>query len=117
MLDLNETKNTLAKGIVVESRLDKGLGPIATILIQRGTLQKGDVFVCGSQYSRVRLLLNERNNKIDFAYPSDPVQILGFEKVPNAGDVFKVYDDEQKAKKITPNNQQIDENIIICNVR
>jgi len=101
MLDLNETKNTLAKGIVVESRLDKGLGPIATILVQRGTLQKGDVFVCGSQYSKVRLLLNERNNKIDFAYPSDPVQILGFEKVPNAGDIFKVYDDEQKAKKIT----------------
>jgi len=101
MLDLNEVKDTQAKGIVVESRLDKGLGPIATILVQRGTLQKGDVFVCGAQYSKVRLLLDERNNKVDFAYPSDPVQILGFEKVPNAGDVFKVYEDEQKAKKIT----------------
>ena len=101
MLDLKEAKDCSAKGIVLESRLDKGLGPIATILIQRGNLNQGDIFVCGSQYSKVRLLLNERNNKVDNALPSDPVQILGFDKVPNAGDVFKVYEDEQEAKKIT----------------
>ena len=101
MIDLMAAKDCTAKGIVIESKLDKGLGPIATVLIQSGTLSKGNIFVCGSQYSKVRLLLNERSNKVEKAYPSDPVQILGFQKVPNAGDVFKVYEDEQEAKKIT----------------
>ena len=101
MIDLMSAKDCTAKGIVIESKLDKGLGPIATVLIQSGTLTKGNIFVCGSQYSKVRLLLNERSKAVDVAYPSDPVQILGFQKVPNAGDVFKVHEDEQEAKKIT----------------
>ena len=100
MLDLKAAKDINAKGIVIESKLDKGLGPIATILVQKGTLQRGSAFICGSQYSKVRLLLNERHAKVEKAYPSDPVQVLGFNKVPNAGDILKVYTDENKAKKI-----------------
>ncbi len=100
MLNLKANKKTTAFGTVVESKLDKGLGPIATILIQKGTLNIGDVFICGPQYSKVRAMLNERNQNVDIAVPSDPVQILGFNKVPKAGETFKVFNDEKEAKRI-----------------
>ncbi|MAQ43126.1 MAG: translation initiation factor IF-2 [Candidatus Marinimicrobia bacterium] len=100
ILSLKANKNTESLGTIVESRLDKGFGPIATVLIQKGTLKKGDIFLCGSQYGRVRAMLNERNNNLDNAFPSDPVQILGFQKVPKAGEIFKVFLDEKDAKRI-----------------
>jgi len=100
LLDLKAYYDVPAKGIIVESKLDKGQGAKATVLIQQGTLHKTDIFVCGSQTSKVREMFNERNVKIKKALPSDPVQILGFEKVPNAGEVFKVYKDDREAKKI-----------------
>ena len=100
ILNLKANKETESLGTVVESRLDKGLGPIATVLIQKGTLKKGDIFLCGSQYGRVRAMLNERNKNLDNAFPSDPVQILGFQKVPKAGETFKVFLDERDAKRI-----------------
>ena len=100
ILSLKANKDTESLGTIVESRLDKGFGPIATVLIQKGTLKKGDIFLCGSQYGRVRAMLNERNNNLDNAFPSDPVQILGFQKVPKAGEIFKVFLDEKDAKKI-----------------
>ena len=100
ILSLKANKDTESLGTIVESRLDKGFGPIATVLIQKGTLNKGDIFLCGSQYGRVRAMLNERNNNLDNAFPSDPVQILGFQKVPKAGEIFKVFLDEKDAKKI-----------------
>ena len=108
MLELKASLSCAAKGIVVESKLDKGLGPIATILVQHGELKKGDIFVCGSQYSRIRELLNERNDKMEVAHPSDPVQILGFSKVPNAGDIITIYESEREAKKISLERSQIE---------
>ncbi len=107
VLDLKAIKEGAAKGTVIESRLDKGLGPISTILIEQGTLHKGDIFVCGTQHSKVRALLNERNQRIKMATPSDPVQVLGFEDVPNAGDNFIVMSDEREAKKIALGRSQI----------
>jgi len=100
ILNLKANKETIAFGTIVESKLDKGLGPIATVLIQKGTLKKSDVFLCGSQSGKVRAMLNERGNNVESAYPSDPVQILGFDSVPKAGETFKVFLDEREAKKI-----------------
>ncbi len=100
ILDLKANKDTTAFGTIVESKLDKGLGPIATILVQKGTLNVGDVFLSGSQYGKVRGMLNERSNHIKNAYPSDPVQVLGFSSVPKAGETFKVYPQERDARKI-----------------
>ena len=90
LLDLKANYECDARGIVVESRLDKGLGSVATLLVQHGELNKGDIFLCGSQYSKVRDLLNERNESIITAKPSDSIQVLGFQRVPNAGEIFKV---------------------------
>jgi len=107
ILDLKANKNTLARGVVVESRLDKGLGAIATVLIQKGTLKRGDIFVCGTQFTRVRAMLNERGHRVQEAFPSDPVQILGFTEVPNAGDMLTVFTDEKEAKRIAQERSQI----------
>ena len=107
VLDLKAIKDAPAKGTVIESRLDKGLGPISTILIEHGTVKKGDIFVCGTQFSKVRSILNERNQRIDKAYPSDPVQILGFDNVPNAGDKFVVMSDDREARKIALGRSQL----------
>ena len=108
MLDLKAPVDCPAKGIVIESRLDKGLGAIATVLIQSGTLKKGDSFLCGTQVSKVREILNERGKKIDSAYPSDPVQILGFTEVPKAGETFKHITNEREAKKIALSRSRIE---------
>ena len=108
VLDLKAQFTCPAKGVIVESRLDKGLGPIATILVQHGTLKRGDIFLCGSQYSKVRELLNERSDVMKSALPSDPVQVLGFNSVPNAGEIFKIYKDEREAKKIALQRSQLE---------
>ena len=107
VLDLKANKDTLARGVVVESRLDKGLGAIATVLIQKGTLKRGDIFVCGTQSTRVRAMLDERGNRVTQAFPSDPVQILGFTEVPNAGDILTVFNEEKEAKHIAQERSQI----------
>ena len=107
LLDLKAPVNIRAKGTIIESKLDKGQGPKATVLIQEGTLAKGDIFVCGDQSSKVREMLNERNYKISKALPSDPVQVLGFEKVPNAGEILTVFNDEREAKKIAQQRSRL----------
>ena len=107
VLDLKAVRDASASGIVIESKLDKGLGPISTILIQEGTLNIGDIFVCGTQYSKVRSILDERNHKLENGYPSDPVQILGFDTVPNAGDSFVVLNEEREARKIALHRSQL----------
>ena len=107
VLDLKANSDTFARGVVVESRLDKGLGAIATVLIQKGTMKRGDIFVCGTQSTRVRAMLNERGNRITQALPSDPVQVLGFTEVPNAGDILTVFGDEKEAKRIAQERSQI----------
>jgi len=107
VLELKANQNTEAKGIVIESRLDKGLGAVATVVINKGTLRKGEIFVCGNQFGKVRAMMNERSQKLTEALPSDPVQILGFEDVPKAGDAFTVFTDEREAKKIATERSQL----------
>ena len=112
VLDLKAPQECLCKAVVIESRLDKGIGPVATVLIQKGTLTKGEIFVCGSQYSKVRDLLNERGDSVTKAYPSDPVQILGFNKVPTAGETFMIYADEKEAKKLSEERNRLEREAI-----
>jgi len=99
MLELKAVKDAPAKGVVIESRLDKGRGPVATILIQHGTLHTGDVILAGLQYGRIRAMLNEVGHKITEAGPSIPVEVLGLSGVPMAGDEFVIVKNETKARE------------------
>ncbi len=107
MLDLKANPNKRAVGVVIESKLDKGKGPIATVLVQEGTLKVGDHFVAGHHYGRVRALLNERNEKMESAGPSQPAVVLGFEGIPQAGDRFVVMKDEKAARELAFKRQQL----------
>ena len=100
VLELKAPADGRASGIVIESALDKGRGPVATVLVQRGTLNKGDYLVCGVQYGRVRALFNENGQQVAEAGPSIPVQVLGLSGVPGAGDDFVVVADERLAKDV-----------------
>ena len=100
ILELKAPINTPAKGIVVESRLDKGRGPVASILVQSGLMKIGDMLLAGSSYGRVKVMLNENANQIKEAGPSIPVEIVGLSDVPNAGDEVIVLNDEKKAREI-----------------
>ena len=86
--------------MVVESRLDKGRGPVATILVQNGTLKRGDIVIAGFEYGRVRALVDERGQIIESAGPSIPVEVLGLSSTPAAGDEVTVVQDERKAREI-----------------
>ncbi|HSI22525.1 MAG TPA: translation initiation factor IF-2 [Methylophilaceae bacterium] len=100
VLELKAPKNTPAKGLVIEGRLDKGRGPVATILVQSGTLKRGDMLLAGSSYGRVRAMLDEAGREVKEAGPSIPVEILGLSEVPNAGEETIVLNDERKAREI-----------------
>ena len=100
VLELQAPKNTPAKGLVIEGRLDKGRGPVSTILIQSGTLKRGDMILAGSAFGRVRAMLDEAGNDIKEAGPSIPVEILGLSDVPSAGEEVIVLNDERKAREI-----------------
>jgi len=100
VLELRAPKDAPAKGIVVESRLDKGRGPVATVLVQSGTLKRGDILLAGAVFGRVRAMLNEAGDTIDSAGPSIPVEILGLSDVPAAGAEVMVLGDERKAREI-----------------
>ncbi len=100
MMELNAVRDARASGVVIESSLDKGRGPVATVLVQQGTLKKGDYLVCGVQYGRVRALFDESGSQVDEAGPSIPVQLLGLSGVPDAGDDFTVVADERLAKDV-----------------
>ncbi|WMJ69926.1 translation initiation factor IF-2 [Stenotrophomonas sp. 24(2023)] len=100
LLELKAVDEGRASGVVIESALDKGRGPVATVLVQQGRLKKGDYLVCGIQYGRVRALFDETGKQPDFAGPSIPVQVLGLSGVPEAGDDFVVVDDERLAKDV-----------------
>jgi len=106
MLELKANKECLAKGTVIDSRLDKGYGPIATVLIQKGTLSVGEPFLCNNYSGKVRAIMNERGKRIKHAYPSDAVQILGFDKVPQAADVFVALENERELKRIASDRQR-----------
>ncbi len=100
VLDLKAVFEGRASGVVIESALDKGRGPVATVLVQQGTLNKGDYLVCGIQYGRVRALFDETGSQVAQAGPSIPVQVLGLSGVPEAGDDFVVVADERLAKDV-----------------
>jgi translation initiation factor IF-2 len=100
VLELKAPTDAAAKGLVIEARLDKGRGPVATVLVQSGTLKKGDVVLAGSSYGRVRAMLDEDGAATDAAGPSIPVEIQGLTEVPGAGDEFMVLADERRAREI-----------------
>ncbi len=100
LLELKANPNKRARGRVIEAKLDKGRGPVATVLVQQGTLRAGDVYVCGIYSGRVRNMFDGRGNRIDAAPPSIPVEVLGFSGVPNAGDDFIVLADEKQARAV-----------------
>ncbi|MGA0090099.1 MAG: translation initiation factor IF-2 [Burkholderiaceae bacterium] len=100
VLELKASKTSMAKGLVIEARIDKGRGPVATVLVQSGTLRKGDILLAGSSFGRVRAMLDENGRPIDEAGPSIPAEILGLTDVPLAGDEMLVLGDERKAREI-----------------
>lgn len=100
MLELKAPKEGLARGLVIESRLDKGRGPVASILVQSGTLHRGDIVLAGAEFGRVRAMMNENGKNVTEAGPSIPVEIQGLSGVPQAGDEIMVLPDERKAREI-----------------
>ena len=107
--EVNEYKanpNRRAKGAVIEARLDKGLGPVATILVQNGTLHKGDVLIAGTAVGRVRVMQNDKGERIEIAGPSTPVEITGLTEVPSAGDLFDAVEDEKLARELAEKRTQ-----------
>jgi len=106
VLELKANPDKPARGIIIEAKLDKGRGPVATVLVQEGTLKAGDVFVAGSHYGRVRAMLNDKGQKMEAARPSVPVEVIGFTDVPEAGDPFIVVSEERMAKQISLYRQE-----------
>jgi translation initiation factor IF-2 len=107
VLELKSNKDCNARGTVVDSRLDKGLGPVGTVLIKKGTLKVGDPFLCGDFPGKVRAITNEHGIRLGEAGPSDAVQIQGYVQVPQAADLFAVLDDEKELKRISSERQRI----------
>ena len=107
LLDLKANPNREATGTIIEASLDKGRGYVATILVQNGTLRQGDLILSGQFYGRVKAMFNERNQRIDVAPPSTPVVILGLNGAPQAGEKFKVYEDESEAKELATKRSQL----------
>ncbi len=100
VLELKANPSKLARGVIIEAKLERGRGPVATVLVQEGTLKAGDPFVCGTQYGRVRAMMDESGTKVEEAGPSTPVEILGLQGVPEAGDVFTAVRDEATAREV-----------------
>lgn len=101
VLDLKANPDRVADGVVIEAKLDKGRGAVSTVLVNRGTLKRGDIVVAGSQWGKVRALLNERNEQLQEAGPATPVEILGLDGVPSPGDAFAVVENEARARELT----------------
>ncbi|MCB0728125.1 MAG: translation initiation factor IF-2 [Ignavibacteriae bacterium] len=107
LLELKADPNKEARGVVLEAKLDKGKGPIATVLVQKGTLKIGDTFVSGIYSGKVKAMFDERDHKLDESQPSTPAVVLGFDGVPQAGDTFIVLDSERDSKAISLKRQQL----------
>ena len=106
VLELRANPDKPARGVIIESKLDKGRGPVATLLVQEGTLKAGDAFIAGSHYGRVRAMLNDKGRKIEEAPPSTPVEVVGFTDIPEAGEAFIVVSEERMAKQISLYRQE-----------
>ena len=107
LLELKANPNREASGTIIEATLDKGRGYVATVLVQNGTLEVGDLVVSGQHFGRVKAMVNERNKRVDEAPPATPVLILGLNGAPQAGEKFKVYEDEAEAKEVANRRAQI----------
>ncbi|NGO52057.1 translation initiation factor IF-2 [Allomesorhizobium camelthorni] len=107
LLDLKANPDRTAEGVVIEAKLDKGRGPVATVLVQTGTLLVGDIVVAGSEWGRVRALVTDRGEHLDEAPPATPVEILGIQGTPQAGDRFAVVNNEARAREITEYRQRL----------
>ncbi len=116
-LDLRAVANDVARGVAIEANLDKGRGPVATVLVQRGTLHVGDAIVAGGAYGRVRAMLDENGDAVTEAGPSRPVQVLGFTSVPGAGDSFIVAEDDRTARQIAEKRQLAMRNAMLAKTR
>jgi translation initiation factor IF-2 len=116
-LELTADADTAAQGVAIEARLDKGRGPVATVLVQRGTLRVGDSIVAGDAFGRVRAMLNERGETVEEAGPAQPVQVLGFTSVPGAGDNFLVVPEDRMARQIAEQRQARERNAALAQSR
>jgi len=107
LLDLNANPDRSAEGIVVEAQLDRGRGPVATILVQRGTLNIADIVVAGAEWGKVRALIDDHGEQVQEAGPSTPVEVLGFQGTPDAGDLVAVVESEGRAREVTEYRQRL----------
>ena len=108
ILDLKANPNRAAQGTVVEAKMEKGRGPVATVLVQKGTLRVGDVFVAGAESGKVRALIDDKGNRLEEAGPSTPVEVLGLDGVPSAGDDIVAVEDEARAREISGYRQRVE---------
>ena len=113
VMELKANPNRAARGVVVEAKLDRGRGPVATVLIQQGTLHEGDIVVVGQQYGKVRAMFNDRRQRVKTAGPVDPVEMLGLSGVPSAGDVLRSVDEERKARQMAMRRQELEKKVIV----
>ena len=116
-IDLRAVAEDDARGVAIEAHLDRGRGPVATVLVQRGTLRVGDAIVAGGSFGRVRAMLDEHGANVEEAGPSRPVQVLGFTSVPNAGDTFLVADEDRTARQIAEKRQAAERNAQLAKAR
>ena len=116
-IDLRAIANDDARGVAIEAHLDRGRGPVATVLVQRGTLKIGDAIVAGSAFGRVRAMLDENGDNVETAGPSRPVQVLGFTSVPSAGDTFLVAEEDRTARQIAEKRQAAERNAQLAKAR
>lgn len=116
-LDLTANPNKAARGVAIEAKLDKGRGSVATVLIQSGTLRVGDAIVAGTAYGRVRAMLDENGESVEYAAPSRPVQVQGLNSVPRAGDVFIVTEEDRMARQIAEKREAVQRNALLAKAR
>ena len=116
-IDLRAIAQDSARGVAIEAHLDRGRGPVATVLVQRGTLKVGDAIVAGGSFGRVRAMLDEHGENVETAGPSRPVQVLGFTSVPSAGDTFLVADEDRTARQIAEKRQAAERNAQLAKAR
>jgi translation initiation factor IF-2 len=116
-LDMRANPNKDARGVAIEANLDKGRGSVATVLIQQGTLNVGDSIVAGAAHGRVRAMFDENGDAVTSAGPSRPVQVLGLQSVPRAGDTFVVTEDERQARQIAEKREAADRNALLAKTR
>jgi translation initiation factor IF-2 len=116
-LELRADPEVAARGVAIEAHLDRGRGPVATVLVQRGTLNVGDSVVAGQAYGRVRAMLDEKGEPVDYAGPSRPVQVLGLTAVPGAGDTFLATEDERTARQIAEKREAMERNAALAKAR